>query len=240
MRVFSLGFSIFFFVWGAIFVFTLVNQCVIGSHKKLKDKLNFKSNSLRRQSSCEKTLWKITIATNYRNSERIKTVTSNHNTHSTDTNLNHWCVLSAFMYMALFQTFIGTNSFYPHDNLWGRYDYSNFAEKLRYIFYKWKQWDEIVKTEYTRTWNINFIRARFLLFYLLSYFLSWHVVLRVILMMIVMKEKKKSFAIIYITLLAARLHFIQISSLISTAVQEGMCFYYSPHFASEETEVWRD
>ena len=65
-------------------------------------------------------------------------------------------------------------------------------------------------------------------------------VLIVILMMIVMKEKKKSFAIVYIILLAARLHFIQISSLISTAVQEGMCFYYSPHFASEETEVWRD
>ena len=43
-------------------------------------------------------------------------------------------------------------------------------------------------------------------------------------MMIVMKEKKKSFAIVYIILLAARLHFIQISSLISTAVQEGMVF----------------
>ena len=39
-------------------------------------------------------------------------------------------MLSAFTYMALFQTFVGTNLFYPHDNLWGRYDYSNFAEEL--------------------------------------------------------------------------------------------------------------
>lgn len=81
-------------------------------------------------------------------------------------------MLSAFTYMALFQTFIGTNLFYPHDNLWGRYDYSNFAEELWYIFNKWKQWDEIVQAEYTRTWNINFIRGRFLLFYLLLYFLT--------------------------------------------------------------------
>ena len=38
-------------------------------------------------------------------------------------------MLSAFPYMALFQTFIGTNLFSPHDNLWGRYYYSNFAEE---------------------------------------------------------------------------------------------------------------
>lgn len=117
---------------------------------------------------------------------------------------------------------------------------------VTYLTNKWKQWGEIVETIYQDILRLLISLERGFCCFIYCWIPCakndfWHVVLTVIVVMMVMKrkEEKKTITVTYIILLPARLHFIQISSLTHTAIQEGMCCYHYPHFASEETEVWR-
>lgn len=54
------------------------------------------------------------------------------------------------------------------------------------------------------------------------------------------EDENKTSTVVYIILLPARLSFTQISSLTTTATQEGVpCFINYPHFAGEEIALWR-